>query len=125
MPVLLFKLKHVPEDEAEEVRQLLQNHHIAFYETPPGRWGVSVHGIWLTDNSQLDQARVLLQEYQIERRQRMRRRYAELRASGELPSFADRIRREPIKFILLILFVLFIIYLSVYPFLQFAWSRDG
>ena len=52
MPELLFKLRNVPDDEAEEVRQLLNDHEINFYETRAGGWGISMPGIWLPDDRQ-------------------------------------------------------------------------
>ncbi|MFO7288296.1 MAG: DUF6164 family protein, partial [Gammaproteobacteria bacterium] len=47
MAKLLLNLRGVPDDEADEIRALLEEHGIAFYETPPSRWGVSAGGIWL------------------------------------------------------------------------------
>lgn len=71
MPHLLFNLRYVPEDEAEEVRELLQRHGIAFYETPPNRWGISAGGIWLPDGEDPARAHALLDGYQHERAQRL------------------------------------------------------
>ena len=42
MPLQLFNLRGVPEDEAEDIRQLLDEHEIEFYETSAGNWGVSL-----------------------------------------------------------------------------------
>ena len=64
MAHLLFKLKGVPETEADEVRALLTEHQIDFYETPPSIWGVSMEAIWLRDDEQLVTAQQLLHEYQ-------------------------------------------------------------
>ena len=52
MPSLLFKLKDVPDDEAEEVRQLLAAEDIEFYETEAGSFGLSFAAIWITDDTQ-------------------------------------------------------------------------
>ena len=41
MTTLLLNLRQVPDDEAEEVRALLNEHRIAFYETTPSLWGIS------------------------------------------------------------------------------------
>jgi len=51
MAVQLFKLKGVPEDEAEDIRNLLTNHYIDHYETPAGNWGISMPAIWLNKES--------------------------------------------------------------------------
>jgi len=48
MTTLLLNLRRVPDDEADEVRALLERHDIPFYETTPSLWGVSAGGIWLS-----------------------------------------------------------------------------
>ena len=47
MSKLLFKMRHVPEDEAQEVRELLASNKIEFFETFAGNWGVSMPALWL------------------------------------------------------------------------------
>ena len=38
MSKLLFKLRNVPDDEALEVRELLELNDIDYFETTPGNW---------------------------------------------------------------------------------------
>ena len=64
MPVPVFRLRNVPDDEAEEIRNLLKHNHIDFYETPAGNWGISMPAIWLNDDDQLERAKELIKEYQ-------------------------------------------------------------
>ena len=45
MATLLFRLNNVPEDEAEDVRQLLDDKGFAFYETQAGFFGLGVASI--------------------------------------------------------------------------------
>ncbi len=118
MSVLLFKLKNVPDDEAEEVRALLREHEIRFYETPPSRWGVSMEAIWLEDDGQLATARQLLDEYQKVRMLRAQAEYQRQRAAGQAPGLLDRIKAHPLQFFAIIAFVLFILYVSTVPFLE-------
>ena len=40
-------MRHVPEDEAQEVRELLASNKIEFFETFAGNWGVSMPALWL------------------------------------------------------------------------------
>ena len=49
MAKLLLNLRHVPQDEADEVRELLSTNGIDYYETRPSLWGISAGGIWLHD----------------------------------------------------------------------------
>ncbi|MDT8376408.1 MAG: DUF6164 family protein [Mariprofundaceae bacterium] len=120
MPELLFRLRNVPDDEAEEVRQLLNDHKIDFYETHAGGWGISMPGIWLPDNQQLKEAKSLLEHYQHERTKRMRSLYEELKREGRHQTAADRIMDNPVRFILLVIALLFILYISLSPFLEFG-----
>ena len=76
MPILLFNLNGVPDDEAEEIRALLNSNGIDFYETPAGNWAASVPALWLNDESQRSQATLLIDQYQ---RERVIRARAELR----------------------------------------------
>jgi hypothetical protein len=41
MSKLLLNLKMVLDDEADDVRAMLEEHDIAYYETAPSRWGIS------------------------------------------------------------------------------------
>ncbi len=120
MPTLLMNLRSVPDDEAEEVRELLRKHHIDFYETPPSRWFISMGGIWLPDGAPVDAARRALAEYQCERRERMRAEYERRKQAGEVDTFATVLRREPARVILYTAVCAGLLYLMTVPFLHIA-----
>jgi hypothetical protein len=120
MAVLLFKLRGVPDDEADDVRALLARNDIAFYETPAGRWGISIPAIWLHDESQLAAARSLIEQYQIERAHRVRAEYDQLAREGRSVTLLEKIKQEPLKFILYLLAIAVVIYFSTIPFLDFG-----
>ena len=80
MSKLLFKLRNVPEDEAEDIRKLLAEHSIDCYETSGGRWGLGMPGIWLADESRFQEARDLIDHYQEARRIRQKEIHARLKA---------------------------------------------
>lgn len=119
MPIQLMRLRGVPDDEAEEVRQLLSDAHIDYYETPAGMWGVSMPAIWLRDDSQLSTAEKLLENYQQQRRQQARDDYEQLRARGLNPGILDKIKQAPLQFLIYLLAILFVLYLSTAPFLGY------
>jgi hypothetical protein len=104
MATLLVNLRNVPEDEIEEVRQVLAAHQIDFYETPPGRWGISAGGIWIRDDDQLEQARRLMVDYQEQRR---------ARASAEPPP-----RKHPLQILFYLAIAAAVLYFSIQPFLS-------
>lgn len=120
MPILLFRLNGVPEDEADEVRALLDAHHIDFYETQAGRWGISVVAIWLRDEDdhREEEARRLIDDYQERRSQSARADYAARRESGQAETLAERFRREPLRLLVYAAIILAILYFTLVPFLH-------
>lgn len=118
MPVKLYSLRHVPDDEAREIRKLLQDHEIDFYETPEGNWGISAGAFWLRDAAQQEQAQQLLAEFHRQRAVKSRLEYEQLKAQGRARSFGDIIRENPLRFVLYIAAIIFILYLSLKPFLM-------
>lgn len=118
MAVLLFKLRNVPEDEAEEVRCLLLEHGIDSYETSAGNWRISMPAIWLRDELQLEQAKQLLEDYQHSRLMRAREEYANQRTQGLHPTFWTNFRRDPLRVGSYAALVTLIMYFSVMVFLN-------
>jgi len=120
MAAFLFSYRNVPDDEIDAVLKLLQDNGIDFYETPPGNWGISAGGIWLRDAARLEAARELLTAYQQQRRAEAREAYEVMRREGSLPTLFDRVRAEPLRFLLYLAAILLILYLSTMPFIDFG-----
>lgn len=120
MATLLFKLKGVPDDEADEVRTLLNENNIDFYETPPSIWGVSMEAIWLRDDTQLDTAKQLLTTYQQQLAIRVKEEYQALEKEGQAPSLWRKFKEDPMQFIVFTLIIALIIYLSIQPFMSLS-----
>ncbi|SER18479.1 hypothetical protein SAMN05421690_101147 [Nitrosomonas sp. Nm51] len=112
MSKIFFKLNGVPDDEAHDVRALLKDNAIDFFETSGGNWGVSMPAIWLTDAAQFSKARALLDEYQKTRTIRMREEYNRLKKTGKHKTFLDTIKEKPVLFIVYLTLTVLIIYLS-------------
>lgn len=119
MSKLLFRLRHVPDDEAEEVRQLLAEHNIDYYETNAGNWGISMPALWIHDDNRFEEARALLQIYQHERAQRIREEYEERVRQGEAESLLTSFTNNPLRFIFFSGLIAAIIYLSISSFFSF------
>ena len=113
MATLLFSLRGVPDDEAEEVRALLHEQGIDFYETGAGNWGMSMPAIWLKNDADLPQARTVLNAYQAERTAIQRQRYVEAKQQGLEPGFFEYNRRHPWRFLFYITLLAAILYVSV------------
>jgi len=120
MAAKLFKLRNVPDDEAEDIRLLLREHGIEYYETDAGGWGISVPAIWIYESSRLEEAGALIDTYQKERSRRSRAEYRLLKEEGRHPRVRDKIRKKPLQFLLFLLMCLFILYVSLAPFIDFA-----
>ena len=120
MSVRLFVLRGAPVDEVEEIRDLLTRHHIDYYETPPGNWGISSATIWLKDESQLQNAKGLIDAYQKERAIRIREEYAQLKKEGKIETIFDKIKNQPIQSITFLAIVLLVIYISIKPFMDLS-----
>ncbi|MDE2388921.1 MAG: hypothetical protein KGN35_07565 [Betaproteobacteria bacterium] len=110
---MLFRLTDVSDDEAQDVRELLASNAIDFYETSTGNWGVSMPAIWLTDDSQFERARALLDAYQSERAIRIREEYARLKREGKNKTFRDAIKEKPVSIIIHLAVAVLVIYLSI------------
>lgn len=118
MPLQLFNLRGVPDDEAEDIRQLLDEHAIEFYETSAGNWGVSLPAIWLGDGSeQFDEAKRLIDAYQIERTERARAAYRQLNAQGGGRSIFSIIWERPVQFGVYLMVIALILFITLTPML--------
>ncbi|ALO44833.1 DUF6164 family protein [Pseudohongiella spirulinae] len=113
MARLLFRLRNVPDDEAADVKELLESNGIEFYETTAGNWGISMPGLWLRHDQDYDLAASLLQHYQSERSQRLRAQYEADKAAGRADTQLTQLQREPLKVIGYFILVALIIYISV------------
>lgn len=97
MSKLLLNLRHVPDDEVDEVRALLDAASIGYYETPPNRWGISAGGIWIRNDSDVPEAKRLMAEYQRYRQARARAEHAEALRNGTAHTFVDILRTQPLR----------------------------
>lgn len=97
MAKLLLDLRHVPDDEADDVRAFLDEAGIGYYETRPNRWGITAGGIWIADDADHPRARELMTAYQATRRDRARAEHAAARREGRLPGLGDQLREDPLR----------------------------
>ncbi|WP_426687454.1 DUF6164 family protein [Rhodanobacter ginsengiterrae] len=116
MSKLLMNLRNVPEDEADDVRAMLDAQQIAFYETRPSLWGVSAGGIWVTDDAAFADARRAMDDYQQQRASRARAEYAAARRAGTADTFFTLLRADPARVVMSVLGILFALALVTLPF---------
>jgi hypothetical protein len=117
MAKLLMNLRDVPDDEADEVRALLDAHRIEFYETRPSLWGISAGGLWAARDEQLEEAKAHLAGYQAERARRAReQRDADLR-EGRVEGAWAQFRRQPLQVLAAVIGIVLMVALTLLPFL--------
>ena len=107
-----------PEDEIEEVRELLESHNFDIYETEPGRWSIGIAAIWLKDETQYAAAQEVLNEYQQQRYENAQADRAEIENLSVLQGLYIKFKQDPEQFGLTLLGLIIILGLTLYPFLN-------
>lgn len=120
MAHLLFRLRHVTDEEVMEVRQLLDEHGFDVYETQAGFFRLGVDAIWLRNPAQRDDAEAALAEYQAERQANARQAHKEALARNEAPTLWRRLAEHPFQVTLVMVAVVLIALLTLLPFIGLA-----
>jgi hypothetical protein len=113
MTILFFSLRGVPDDEADEVRELLAEQNIDFYETSAGNWGMSMPALWLRDNTDLEKARDVLNTYQQQRFLSSRENYLQSKKAGQQNTLLKAFIEKPLLFCAYLFAMLLVVYVSV------------
>ena len=71
----LYSFPPDAEHQAEEIRAMLEQNNIEFYETPPSRWGFSNASIWIKNNDDFPVAKSLFEQEIIEYAAKARERF--------------------------------------------------
>jgi hypothetical protein len=117
MSRLLLNLRNVPDDEADDVRAMLDAQGIAFYETRPSLWGVSAGGIWVTQDTAFADAERAMADYQQQRSARVRADYVAARREGTAATFWTMLRTEPLRVATIVFSILCMLGLLALPIL--------
>ena len=113
MTLLLFNLRGVPDDEADEVRELLTAQNIDFYETSAGNWGMSMPALWLRDATDLEKARPLLNAYQQQRFLTSRADYLQRKKANQQHTWLKAFKEKPSLYCAYLFAMGLVIYVSV------------
>jgi hypothetical protein len=117
MSVLIFRLNGVCEDEAADVRRLLDEHGFEYHETSGGFLGLGVAGLWLIDRDQKPAARAVIDRYQQERSARLSAEYQALCRAGKAETTWQRALRHPFQTLFYLAGAAAVLYLMLMPFL--------
>jgi len=77
-----------------------------------------MHALWLNDESQYTRAKQLIDDYQAERSQRIRLEKQQQIENGEYETFVQRLLSRPVQVLVTVAFILFILYVSIMPFIE-------
>ncbi|MDB4837015.1 DUF6164 family protein [Marinomonas sp.] len=113
MATLVFNLKYAPDEEVNEIKKLLTDNQISFYETKMGRWQISLAGLWVKDKEQAAQARQLIQEDQAVRSKNMVIPSPKDYALG----YIQHAYQNPIESLFALAAIMLVIGLSIFPFI--------
>ncbi|MFT5259728.1 MAG: hypothetical protein ACI9J2_000224 [Saprospiraceae bacterium] len=113
---LLFRLRNVPEDEAIEVRSLLDENDINYRETSGGFLGLGTAAIWVDGDSKFDTASQLLTHYQDRRYREANAQLADDKQHDRHETLWSIFKQRPGQFLIYSLIACGIVYLSVKPF---------
>lgn len=116
MPKLLLNLRGVPDDEADDVRALLDAERIAYYETTPNLWGITAGGIWITEDADFAAAKRAFDDYEQQRSVRARAEYAEARRAGTAETILTLLRDDPLRVVMTLIGILIVLGLATIPF---------
>jgi len=73
---------------------------------------------WVKNDNQVALAKRAIEAYQQQRAVRMREEFAQLKAEGRQRTFVDLVCERPMRFVLYILLIIFLLYISINPFLK-------
>ena len=115
MSKLLLNLRNVPDDEADDVRAMLDVKRIAYYETPPSFWGISAGGIWVKEDADFAGAKRAFDDYEQQRSVRVRTEYAAAKRAGTAETFVSVLRADPLRVVMTLLGILLALGLVALP----------
>jgi len=115
----LIVTRNMPDDEVEDIERLLRENGIPFYLTPAGNWGISLPAFWVESSDDYPRARRLLDDYEAERQQRVRAEYEAQKRAGTQRTIFDEMREHPLRFLITVAFIGFLLYITLHPFINF------
>lgn len=72
MSYKIFKISGAPDEEIEDIRALLEEHSVSYYETPHGEFMSGTAALWVETEEEHIKARGLIDAYEQDRMARIR-----------------------------------------------------
>lgn len=118
MAYLLMKTGGASAEEVDGLIAALEDEGVACYLTDSGRWKIGVDGLWLADSADIERAQAIGAEYQKRFSQESREMFRAMQERGEVSGFTGHALRHPIKTIAGVLAIIFILGISLLPFMR-------
>lgn len=97
----IFDLEGVPESEAADIRRILLEQKVSFFEVPSGQW-LRGGGLWVRSEKNFIKARRCINAYQADLQEKQRK----IRAQTPRPwcfATARRLKKNPVLIVVLFL----------------------
>jgi len=120
MAQLVFNLKNVPADEANDIRELLELNQIEFYETSAGRWNISVAAIWINNDDDFVKSRQLINQYQYNLTIRRQQEKSDPESRVHIPDWKEHLLNNPVVIMMYIGAIAIVLALSILPFFRLS-----
>jgi hypothetical protein len=118
MSALIFRLRHVPDEEAQAIRELLDSNGIDWFETSAGNWGIAMPGLWASNAEQVARAKQVIAQYQFEHATKQRELHEKEKQLGQSKTLMQVVQERPYYVLGIVIFCLFILYVSIQPFVK-------
>jgi hypothetical protein len=113
MSKLIFRMRDVPIDEADEVRALLDSKNIDYFETFGGNWGISMPALWVKDPAKFKEARTLIDQYQ---KQRLFSLNLDTSEESKVKTLLESFKDRPVQFVAYWFLIAIVLFISIYYF---------
>lgn len=112
-------MRDVPDDEADDIKALLESNSIDYFETFGGNWGISMPALWVKDKGQFSHARKIIDAYQVERTKRVESGDLDISENLDIKTLGDSFKKKPFHFISYWALIVIVLFISIYYFFSF------
>lgn len=118
MPKMLMNLRHVPEDEASAVLEMLEENNIGHYRVPPSAFMISAGSIWIKQDEDFATAKALFDQLQRKRAEQAQTDWQKQKTEGTQRNLFDELSENPGRLLAYAAIAILIILFMLTPVIQ-------
>ena len=118
MPKMLMNLRHVPEDEASAVLEMLEENDIEHYRVPPSAFMISAGSIWIKQDEDFATAKALFDQLQRKRAEQAQTDWQKQKTDGTQRNLFDELSENPGRLLAYAAIAILIILFMLTPVIQ-------